>query len=127
MYRKYCVVLQDDYESELAFDKALEMMNPGDELVLTTHVDPAIVSWSLLHNRDIRFKSNIRNCYSLKVEGYLTDYRSSPAYFAMKEEKTEDMASRVLDKYKRICDARDVSPLSFPRIKTKQNSDTIDS
>jgi len=84
MYRKYCVVLQDDYESELAFDKALEMMNPGDELVLTTHVDPAI------------------------VEGYLTDYKSSPAYFAMKEEKTEDMANRVLEKYKRICDARDL-------------------
>ena len=90
--KKYMVVLDATYESSLAFDRTLRLLGPGDELLLVTIIDEQEVEKIL--------KSN--------------DQHLLPAYESLKLSKADDLATSIQQKYRLICEERNVISVMMP-------------
>jgi len=85
--KKYMVVLDSSRESGVAFDRALHLVGPDDELLLVTVLDHADIE------RELREKGS----------------HLLPAYESLKESRAEEIANSIQQKYKRICAEREIT------------------
>lgn len=84
--KKVLVVIDDSYESGLAFDRALGLVDPDlDEMLLVT-----IFSES-------------------QIDPLVKSLRDQPSYYAHRQSKAEELAEQYQLKYKRICADRGIA------------------